>query len=484
MTINIFKKQDIWISFLLFFVCTTLRLLFIDNRDIALDEPFTLYYAQQDVGHIIDMLYNENNPPLHFILLHYWIKWFGMSAFSVRLPSVLFSSLTAVTIYLTGSKFLNRTTGIAAALILSFSTMHIFFAHEARVYPLFCFLTAGSLYFSLSALSFPGKKMTFIWLFLFNVLLIYSHYFGFYILFIEAISVCLFAFRKEIIKPFILLFIGLGIAYIPMIVIFLHRFGTSAANGTWVAPPGITEVYGNINRFINTRINTAVLILIFACLFFVIYRKGILTDSLRKLKGNQVFKIIFSWFFVPYLFMFLISFKVPMFIDRYILYTSVPLYLTVAYLIVHFQPSVRFGIIAVSAFLASMIFTIQLNPDNNRRLKEVAAAVKDQKKTNTIVFLAPDYAYMGFAYHYDVEKFKAAPGTVELLNNDNIYPVSDTASVNKILNASDKSDCIYIQAGTEFTDPGNLILHNLESKFKKSSVLHVFEIYNIYHFNN
>jgi mannosyltransferase len=484
MTGNILKRKDLLFSVILFGFCAILRLLFVTDRDIALDEPFTLYYSQQSTEQIIAMLYNENNPPLHFLFLHYWIKIFGMSAFAVRLPSVVFSCLTAVVLYLIGSKFFNRAIGLTAGLILSLSSMHVFFSHEARVYPLFCLLTAGSLYFFLSIIQQPDKKSNYVYIFFLNLLLIYSHYFGFYVLFIEAFSILFLHNKKIFLKNFFLLFLAIGICYLPMIFIFLHRFGTSTANGTWVAPPGVTEVYGNINRFINNRINTAVFILIMAVTIIIVNKNGLLKSRLTELNKNLYFKIIFLWFVVPYMFMFLISFKYPMFIDRYILYTSIPLYLTLSFAIVYFQNNLKTSVICISVFLLSMAATLQLNPDNNRRLNDVAQTVKTQKKENTVVFLAPDYAYMGFAYHYNIDYFRQAPNTVDLLQKDNVFPVSDTTAIVNIFKKAQAPECIYIQAGTEFIDPQNTILNYLSSRYKKSSVTHVFEIYNIYHFSN
>ena len=53
--ISIFSNH---IFFLLNFF---LKIIYLDNRDIAGDEPFTLFYAQKSLGGIIEMLKSENN---------------------------------------------------------------------------------------------------------------------------------------------------------------------------------------------------------------------------------------------------------------------------------------------------------------------------------------------------------------------------------------------------------------------------------------
>lgn len=473
-----------FIPLLLFCINFITKVAFIESRDIALDEPFSIYYAQMDIQGIIDMLYNENNPPFHFFLLHYWIKMFGLGAFSVRFPSLIFSCFTAVMVYKIGTKFFNVLAGTGAALIFTFSTMHVFFSHEARVYPLFVLLTAVSLYYYLSISIAPDIKRYYVALFFTNLVLIYSHYFGFFVLFVEVVCLFVLPNRKELLKKFFVLFLCLGIFYIPNLLIFWHRFSTSAKNGTWVAIPAITEYYGNLNRFLNNRYNMIMLLIAGTCIFIYLYRNNALGLKLKQLFRNTAVRIVFLWFFVPYTLMFLLSFKVPMFIDRYILYTSVPFYLLIAVVLVFLQDKVNYQLLALNTLLFSMILTLQLNPDNNRRLKEVTEVVKRLKKSSTVTLLAPEYAYMGFAYHYNIDSFKKAPQTVAELNKERIYPVSIAEHAAKVLPDSPAADCIYIQADTEFSDPQNLIYSAIAKKYKFHKEYKVFQIYLIHHFYN
>ena len=87
----------------------TLQLLvtlpFISSAPISIDEPFSIFYAQQDIGEFLPFLNQGNNPPLHFILLHYWINLFGISSFSVRSLSLLFSILTIPVLYNFGKNY-------------------------------------------------------------------------------------------------------------------------------------------------------------------------------------------------------------------------------------------------------------------------------------------------------------------------------------------------------------------------------------------
>jgi 4-amino-4-deoxy-L-arabinose transferase-like glycosyltransferase len=475
--------DTIWlIPLLIFAVNFILKLIYLDRRDIANDEPFTIFWAQAGLKDIFRMLPTENNPPFHFFLMHFWIKLFGISALSVRFPSLLFSSFTAVIIFLIGKRFYSIFTGISAALIFTFSTMQVYFSHEARVYPLFALLTAISLYIFLIIREKPERKQLYVFLFLTNFILIYSHYFGFFVLLIELISTLITKQRRQLIMPMFVLMSGLALSYLPVIYIFLQRFSVSTSAGTWVKAPGLGQFYGFLNLFLNSRVNMAILLLMLIIEgVFLLKRKAIIIALKNMAEETTI--IIFLWFFIPYTIMFLASFKAPMFIDRYILYTSIPFYLFIAILIDSVYRVRWNATLFIYIFIIPLLFTFHLNPDNFRRMKELASLTKELKTANSLVLLAPDYADLGFTYHYNTDYFKDYANYRQHLNDDNIYPVN---SLDEAKNALIKPpvSCIYIQAGNEFQDPQNAIYNYISSKYKTVKHYKVFQIYLVHKFEN
>src|SRR6478609_7873813 len=85
-----------------------LRLLYISQYEVALDEPFIIGVAQLPLTEIPTYLSVYNNPPLFELLLHGMVKWFGIGTPWVRLISAVASALTVVFVYLIGSRFFNR----------------------------------------------------------------------------------------------------------------------------------------------------------------------------------------------------------------------------------------------------------------------------------------------------------------------------------------------------------------------------------------
>jgi uncharacterized membrane protein len=115
-------KKKLWITAIsLLLLNILLKVIFISSESIAWDEPFSIYHAQMSVKNIIHQLYLGNNPPFFELILHFWIKMFGISPFSVRFLPMIFSSLTAVMIFLLGNKMFHFKVGLFTALLFTFS---------------------------------------------------------------------------------------------------------------------------------------------------------------------------------------------------------------------------------------------------------------------------------------------------------------------------------------------------------------------------
>ena len=93
---------------------------FIDSYPVDLDEPFTIFWSQQDLDEMLTMFRNENNPPLHFFLLHFWIKIFGIGPVAVRSLSLIFSVLTIPVLFKLGKKVKHQNLGFLVCLFFIF----------------------------------------------------------------------------------------------------------------------------------------------------------------------------------------------------------------------------------------------------------------------------------------------------------------------------------------------------------------------------
>ena len=468
-----------------FLLNVLLKILFLDARDIALDEPFSIFHSQESLSALFNYSGPDMNPPLYFILLHYWTAFFGIDPFSVRLLSVLFSAVTAGVIFQTGERFLNRFTGIVASLVFTLSTLHIFFSHDARTYTLFALLNALALYLYLAILAKPNHKINYLLLFFVNLALIYAHYFGFFVVGIQILFLLFLRDKKPIWKGVLAAAIAACVCYIPHFQIPAQRFLQAQNHEAWIYPaPALTEFYGNLNIFLNNKYCMMAAILVFAVLLTMLFKRKETTRVWRDISSNLNLKIVLAWFLVPYTLMFLISFKTPMFIDRYILYTSVPFYLGIAAFIYSFTDNKAYRLAAAGLLISAMALTVNLNPDNNRRLAEAVRLIKTLKKENSLIIIAPEHTDVGFAYHYNRDYFTDHKNTRKMLENENIFPLSSPNVAEDVLSKHPAEDCIYFQAENKFSRKEDPVLQAISKKYSKHSQKNIFEIFTIHYFSH
>lgn len=471
------SRRLILTASILILVNFLLRIAFAASNDLAMDEPFTVWWAQHSLGEITAMLGSENNPPLHFFLLHFWIKLFGISAFSVRLPSVIFSSITAGLIFMTAARQFSFKAGLMAALMYTLSVMHMSFSHEARVYPLFVMLAVWNLALMLRIIGGDTNKALKIWLFISGLLLVYSHYFGWIPLLMQWIFMMTYKNVRIQWKSFLLLWIVLFAAYLPVFWIFLQRF-LHSSGGTWVPAPQWTELYGNINRFLNDRWVTAVILGIFLIGVIVVTAGRKLKETVGLMFRNRALTAVLLWFGFPYFIMFLVSFRLPVFLDRYILFTSAGLFILIAAVVDHIFSKRWMRYTAYMVPLFVMMFFFDLNPYNNRNISHIASLLKSIRPSGDKLIISPEYASLEFSYHYDIEAFRDYKQTNIRLRQQGVFPVRSlkVSSDSEPLKAS---RIFYLDCGSAFAFGEDQVLLELNEYYSASRIVYIDGVYTL-----
>jgi mannosyltransferase len=480
-SVSIFTKKTLapWlIPVGLIFLNFILKIIFLGRRDIAIDEPFMIFYSQAGFPALFEMLKTENNPPLFFVLLHFWIKVFGISALSVRFLPFLFSTLTAPVIFITGKRFFSVRSGILASLIFTFSNYHLAFSHEARVYPLFALLTCLSMYSFFSLVQNPERKPSLYLLILANVLLIYSHFFGFFVIGIQLLSCLIFQDIRKVTKVCLQSQMITLFFYLPYFPIFFSRFFASSS-GTWVPPPVFSDLYTMVWRFSNVPVVTV---------FFLVILTAAVMKYIMKWRNFSALlspfqKILLLWFFFPYLAIFLLSYKIPMFLDRYLVFTSVAFYFLIAQAIIYTLGSrkIIFYIFSVLA-IGGMLLTFNPNIDNHRRLKRVIEVIHDLKQKETPILICPEWLDLGFTYYYNPEYFKDFGNLKQKLQKEFIFPVNHADQVpSGILEKS--TSVILLEEWPEVVDKNNEVLKNISDRYTTCTVINIPETYKVYYFS-
>lgn len=421
---------------------------FIESFPIDLDEPFSIFHAQKSLPELMELFGSENNPPLHFILLHFWEKLFGINAFSVRTMSLLFSVLTIPLLYELSRKYVSQFGSILLLTLFIFSDFHHYHGLEARTYSLLILLFTMTFYI-LSKIILEKKfnYAHFVGLSLFNVLLFYTHYISIFI-FIAEITLLITFFKKEYLKLYLVSISVFILTVGPWINTLMSRTGTITNHGTWLQQAQFTELYGLLNKFLNDKWSMMTLIICFVILLFYT-RKTFVSIILND--RTRLF-LLTSLAFIPYVLSFLFSrFGINLFYDRYLFFLTIPLFLLIIFVFDRFEVH---GRLLLMIFAVGFVLRFDLEPNNNRDGNILAKYV--HSLPHSPIVIAPEYYDLTFLYHYDRAIFSDY-NSVEKHVVPSIHPFDQDVNLKEISRKNES--LILVDANFQFTEPNNS-LHN------------------------
>ncbi len=445
-----------------------LKYLFITYNDLSGDEPFSVYHAQMNLSALIYQLSQGNNPPLFELFLHFWIKLGSLDLLWLRLPSLIFSCLTLLYIFKIGNRFFTTKIAVFTCLLFVFSNYQLIFAQEVRVYSLFAFLTAASMYYFFCLTKAPTKRIYF-WLLLTSyILIVYSHYFGILVVAMHFMSLLIIKqYREKLLKRYSLLLTLLLISYLPNLAILITRFSDTAKNGNWVpSPEGIESLYNIIWKFTNVPFTAVMSILILvAGLVVWMIRKPTQTIS------NEI-KALLVWVFIPLLSLFTISYYIPMFVDRYLIFISVGFYLLLILTLDYLITKRWIKLTVLSLFVS--LFIVSFNPkvEQKNDISKAVEKIRILKKYSTDVIVCPQHYLFNFTYYYDLNIFKKAEN--KLVKSDFIYAkigkelsLQNVYGINYFDNYTFKNaeQVLFLDAGADALFPNNQIKQSLDSLY-------------------
>ena len=453
------ERKSLLIVFALILLKLVISIPFLTFQPIDLDEPFSIYHAQKSLPHLISIFKTENNPPLHFILLHFWEQLFGIGALSVRSLSLLFSLLTIPILWKIATQFINFKAAILLCLLFIFSDYHHYHGLEARTYSLLVFEYSLLLYFLMKILLSTSKTKSkyYVMVGFLNALLFYTHYiFPFIVL--SEIGLILVFYRNVDWKKLgftAVIFVSLCLPWIP---IMLRRVDSIQTSGTWVSTAQFSELYGFINKFFNDRWVFLTLILISVGLF-LFYKHRFITFLSENKKAVIILVILFI---IPFIGTFILSKYggIHLFLDRYLFFLTIPLFTLCT--IVFSQNGKVFQ---YSALIFTLIFILRfdLKIDNHRDGDKLAKYVRSTG-IKTIV-IAPDYYDLTFMYHYNQNLFKDEYLRINELKNG-IYPLINEQTLEQL---ESKRQLVVIDADYSFSHPTDTSLEWIKRNFTLNS---------------
>ncbi len=315
-----------------------LRLLMLGRESLWLDEIASWMFASKDLQHVLRS--EPTNPPLYYLLLHFWVDWFGASESAIRSLSVVPSLFSVWLIYHFAERLFTRGIAYLAAVYQAVSTFQIYYAQEGRCFSLLVsilLLATLSLWNALQSDS-PHRRYLYYGAYAFlGALALYTHFISIFFLAGHGLYV-LFRRPKQV--------LAVGTSIAASLLLF----------SPWlVTMLGVASGGGQVRRYLLLKLPQAYFSFLFGDSLIPLDEDAvqhipqtleenwwILAASLLSITALVPFwrlawkrwgdrmLFVFTMALIPVLLAFLVSFKVMLFDERYLIPASPFLYVVVS----------------------------------------------------------------------------------------------------------------------------------------------------------
>ena len=258
------KKEIIILLVIILLLGGFLRLYLLDEKELWLDEVLKTSVRSATSGNlksvILDLLNNiPDNAPFYPSFLYFWIKIFGSYNLILRLPSVIFGLLSILLIYKIVKRMLGYKVGLMSSFIFSINVLHVTFSQEATPYSLLILLSLGSIFFLLNIID-QKKLINYFGYIFFTVLMIYTHYFAWFLIIFQ--NIFIFLLRKKLngfIKNWISIQLVILAFFIPWTILLiinydLLNFNTISLSSKYCSSTDIFYTFSSSGFLVKSRI--------------------------------------------------------------------------------------------------------------------------------------------------------------------------------------------------------------------------------------
>lgn len=369
MGIKITKQGKLIVAALAVFY-VLLRFWRLTDSCLWFDEIFSVHAAEHLWSEIIPFIAKDLiHPPLFYLLLKVLILVGGDGLFWLRLLPVIFSILALFPLWMLCRELKLRPSAVVVSFgLFAVNGALIKYAQEVRMYSLLLFVSLTSIWL-FSRYYFRGKS--FWMLVVVNILLVHTHYFGWFVVGSEIFLILIFQ-RIKVLRTLLMLAVTAA-AFVPWILALLKfaEPGSSIEqNIGWMQRPGIGKLFELIFDLVDPLyfqqssaepaafywIAVPILILIVTSIILYFIDFG---DE--KNKDRLFFLATFAA--VPAILVFILSWLMPVSIwgSRHLIIMFAPVILLMSIFLTEIGPEfVRRGLIAGVFLLAATAFVLQL----------------------------------------------------------------------------------------------------------------------------
>ncbi len=396
-----------------------LRCAFLAKESLWLDEVASWWFAS-DLGRALTA--ERTNPPLYYTMLHFWIGWFGTTEAGLRSLSVVPGVLSVGLVYALAKRLLSRGIALGAALYQSISSFQIYYSQEARTFAwlVFFILAAGlTLWNALEA--GPGRRrfLYFTGYGLLGAVALYSHFIT--VFFLAGFGLFVLLRRRKQLIPFIASSAVAVLLFLPWVVTMLRAAAGNGQNyrrylflklpqayfsflfGDTLIPldgDAVTHIRTTLTHFAPLLLGATLSVAVLLPFVWLAWKRW--ADRLEYALVAAV---------APVLLAFLVSFKVMVFDERYLIAAAPFLYIVVAAAIAEllgwagrvpaWQSSAALAAVGIYwVLLLASLYNYFFNPRFGReQWREAVAYIESQDAGKTFIVFDPKWVYRCYDYY-------------------------------------------------------------------------------------
>lgn len=372
------------------------------------DEAFSYLLAKRNIFEMFLLTARDFNPPLYYLLLHFWMQLFGSSEIAMRSLSFIFYWATIYLAYLFITEILqiNAKKAFYYLLFFIFNPLLLRYAFEARMYSQFAFFTLLSFY------AFYSKKPKLY--ILATTLGLLTHYFMIFVLISQGVYLLIQKNKSKVLSTLKLMVLCLVPFSAWMIYVFsIH---SSSDISSWIKPtilknifyiPGVLYTgfeldYSTFDGIVGKSYPPQLLVFLAGIIFLVTALFNKLKSSSKKF--DQL-KLLLLWTFLGPIMLFLISFFIPVFWPRYVIFATVGLLMLMVFLTDNFSNKLKTPILVI-LLIIHLLFSIKtlmyFHPKED--LRTPILEIKKLAHKDDLLYVTNDAEFFMAQYYFDEDR--------------------------------------------------------------------------------
>lgn len=408
-----------WLT-LITILATFLRFFALGSESIWLDEAYSIIESHLSIQGIAA---SSNQPPVYFWILRVWIDLFGTSEVALRSLSAIFGVFSVVAIYFAGTALLNKKAGLFSAFIASFAVFAIVHSQDARAYSLLMLLSTLSYWFFIEIFQKDEKKC-YIAYTVVSVLLIYTHFFGLFIIASQVLFYLIFIkkFFSQRLKYIIPLAIFI-VSIIPLFLLLNNNISRIGSGNFWISEPSNMAVVNTLVSFSGSGSARYVIFTIFILIaiwgIFTLFRKNtkphkknpgthkpkipsVTEEKGSKLGHVEIMVLLLLWLFIPILIPFIESkIMAPIYQSKYVIGAYPALALMVGNGIVSLKSKwIITPVLILIIILSSFVLYNYYKYDSREQWRETVQFINTESQPGDLILICNSYYQKPFDYYY------------------------------------------------------------------------------------